>query len=236
MTLAERWTTFFDRGVPNFVLRLALMFVGMAFVALSVAITRATDLGTSTISCVPAVLSFATPLTIGTWTFIMNILFVGLQWVMLRREFKPAQLLAIPFVFVFSLLIDLFVPVGQAIPMPNYAVRFGISVLCCALTGFGVWLQAKAALVMLPGDGLVQAASHVSRRPFGTCKMAFDVIMMVSGAAISLATMGGLFGVREGTLLAAVLTGPIIRAIERTLPNFERFAPTKGHITFTPQR
>lgn len=233
--IRHAWQAFFDRPVPNFVLRLALMMLGMACIAFSVACTRATDLGTPTISCVPAVLSFATSASIGTWTFIVNLLFIAAQVVLLRREFKWPQLLTIAFVFVFSLLIDLFVPVGQAIPKPNYAARLLISFAACFLTAFGVWLQTKAALVMLPGDGIVQAISHVSGKAFGSCKLGFDITMIVLGTAISLATMGALHGVREGTLLAAVLVGPIIRGIEKLCPNFERFAPTQGHISLIPQ-
>lgn len=142
---------------------------------------------------------------------------------------------AIAFVFVFSLLIDVFVPFGQAIPKPNYGVCLLINLVACFLTAFGVWLQTKAALVLLPGDGVVQAISHVSSKPFGTCKLGFDISMIALGTAISLATMGALHGVREGTLLAAALVGPIIRGIERACPNFECFAPTKGHMSFIPQ-
>ena len=98
----NRWHAFFDRTVPNIILRMIVMVCGLAFVAASVGLTRATGLGTSPISCVPTTLSFFTPLTIGGWTFVMNVLFVVLQIILLRRDFKIVQLLQIPYVFVFS--------------------------------------------------------------------------------------------------------------------------------------
>ena len=47
------------------------------------------------------------------------------------------------------------------------------------------------------------------------------------GAALSLLVLGGLFGVREGTLMAALAVGPLVRVINRAVPNFERWVPTK---------
>lgn len=76
MAFSRHWHAFFDRTVPNMVLRIILMAIGLAFVAGSVALTRATGLGTSPISCFPATLSYLTPVTIGSWTFLLNTLFI----------------------------------------------------------------------------------------------------------------------------------------------------------------
>ena len=102
MRFTQAWHSFFDRSTPNVVLRLIVMLVGVAITSASVALTRATGLGTSPVSCFPATLSYLTPLTIGTWTFIMNVVFVLIQIALLRRDFNPVQLLQIPYVFVFG--------------------------------------------------------------------------------------------------------------------------------------
>lgn len=62
----QAWHSFFDRSTPNVILRLIIMLAGVAVVSASVALTRATGLGTSPVSCFPATLSYLTPLTIGT--------------------------------------------------------------------------------------------------------------------------------------------------------------------------
>ncbi len=95
------WHSFFDRSTPNVILRLIIMLAGVAVVSASVALTRATGLGTSPVSCFPATLSYLTPLTIGTWTFIMNVVFVLIRIALLRHDFNPVQLLQIPYVLVF---------------------------------------------------------------------------------------------------------------------------------------
>ena len=120
MNFTERWHTFFDRSAPNMILRFAVMFFGLALVAASVALTRASGLGTSPISCIPAVLSFTTAWTIGTWTFVVNVLFVLIQIILLRSDFNPIQFLQIAFSVPSQRFIDFFVPFCELIPMPNY--------------------------------------------------------------------------------------------------------------------
>lgn len=230
---AQRWHNTFDKPAPNMILRLVVMFFGLAMVAASVALTRASGLGTSPISCIPAVLSFTTDWTIGTWTFVINVLFVIIQIVLLRRDFNPIQFLQIAFVFVFSAMIDFFVPLCAAIPMPNYGFELFYTVIGVFMTGFGIFLQVKASLITLPGEGIVLAVSKVTKIEFPKCKVAFDSIQGLTGAAISLIAMGGLFGVREGTILSALFVGVVVNVFNKLLPNFETAVPLAGHKTLT---
>lgn len=233
MGLTERWHTFFDKTTPNMILRLVVMFFGLAMVAASVALTRASGLGTSPISCIPAVLSFTTEWTIGTWTFVINVLFVLIQIILLRRDFNPIQFLQIAFVFVFSAMIDFFVPICAAIPMPNYGFELFYTIIGVFMTGFGIFLQVKASLITLPGEGIVLAVSKVTKIEFPKCKVAFDSIQGLTGAVISLIAMGGLFGVREGTILSALFVGVVVNVCNKLLPNFEKAVPLAGHKTLT---
>lgn len=233
MRFTQAWHSFFDRSTPNVVLRLIVMLAGVAITSASVALTRATGLGTSPVSCFPATLSYLTPLTIGTWTFIMNVVFVLIQIALLRRDFNPVQLLQIPYVFVFSALIDAFVPLCELIPMGNYALQITWSVVGCFMTAFGVFLQVKASFLTLPGEGINLAISRVTKIAFPKVKVAFDCTNVVVAAAVSLACSGALYGVREGTILAALAVGSIVALFNKLLPRFERFCPTRGHITLT---
>ena len=231
MPFSDTWFSVFDKNVPNFILRLILMLLGVACIAFGIALSRATDLGISAISCIPGVLNYATGFSLGTLTFAFNVLLVCAQIALLRRKFNPFQLLCIPFLAVFSWLIDVFVPVAALFPMPVYPARLLFSIISCCFIALGVWLQKKALLIMLPGDGIVQTISAVFHTDFGKTKVGFDVTMIVTAAIISLVSMGGLYGVREGSVIAACIVGIIIRFIDGRFPNFERFAPTKGHVT-----
>ena len=232
----DKWYTIFNKTAPNMVLRVVMLLVSQAFVAFGIAISRNTDLGLSTISTIPGVLDYATPWSLGTITFIFSFLLVLTQVALLRRRFNPFQFLAIPFVFVFPWFIDLFVPIAALFPMPNYAVRLIFSLISCVFIAIGIWLQTKVALIMLPSDGIVQTISAVFHTNFGKTKVFFDTSPIGTGAIISFALMGGLYGVREGSVIAAVLVGQIIRFFDPKLaPFMQKCIPLGGHPTLIPQ-
>ena len=232
MKLTDRWYIFFNKNIPNIVLRLCVLGGGFFSMAMAIAISRTTGLGTSPISCLPATLSYFTPLTIGTGTFVMNCGFLLLQIILLRRDFNPVQVLQLPFVFLFSMIIDLCVPVAEAVPMPNYPIQLAWNIASCFLIAFGVFLQVKASFITLPGEGLVLAVSSTIKKPFPKCKIAFDSTMVVVSVILSFAAMSALNGVREGTIITALAAGAIVGLFNRIMPNFNRFCPIEGHISF----
>lgn len=234
-TITQKIHSFCDRPVANMAIRCLLVLVGMAFVAFGIALARQTLLGSSAISAIPTVLSFAFPLTIGTFTFILSIIFIIIQIVLLRRDFSPVQFLQLPLLIVFSLTIDAFVVVVSAFPFDTYPIRIGWMLVSCVAIAFGVYIQTQVRLIMLPGDAVVVAISKASGKKFSNCKLGFDVSQMVVAVVISLACSGALIGVREGTLMAALLGGPIIQLFTRSIGDFHRFVPVDNHPSFLPE-
>ena len=222
------WTRLFTQPIPNLILRTATLVLGFAFIAMGVALSRATGMGTSPISCIPCVLSYMTSLTIGMWTMVLNTGFLLAQVAMLRRKFNFIQLLQLPCTVVFSAFIDLFVPLAELIPMPVYPANVAVMCLSVCCTAIGVFLEVRSALIPLPGEGVSTTASIVTGVEFPRCKLIFDVSNVTIGAVLSLVFLHGLFGVREGTVLAALAVGPLVRLLGRLLPDFERVVPTKA--------
>ena len=70
---------------------------------------------------------------------------------------------------------------------------------------------------MLPGESFVRAVSSTWKTEFGSTKVAFDVSLTVIAAALSLIFSHRLNGVREGTVIAALLVGFIARLFGRRL-------------------
>lgn len=232
MSLADRWSTLFNKTIPNVMLRLVVLFCGFLAMALSIALMRTTGLGNSPISCIPATLSYFTPLTLGTWTFIMNAVFLLVQIVLLRRDFNPVQILQLPFTFVFAVMIDQLLPFCEMLPMDNYPEELIWNILGCFLLAMGVFLQVKASFVTLPGEGIVLAIAKTLNKPFSKCKVPFDTSMVVVSLIISFIGMGGLYGVREGTIICALAVGAIVNWYSYLMPHFDKFCPVEGHISF----
>ena len=81
----------------------------------------------------------------------------------------------------------------------------------CLVLGVGVYMEMLADVVMLPGESFVRSIVFRWKTEFGSTKVAFDVSMTVIAAILSFVFAHRLDGVREGTVIAAILVGFIAR-------------------------
>ncbi len=197
----------------DFIRRLICFALGTMLLGFGVAISTCAGLGTSPISSVPYVLTCIVPLSFGTCTFLFNFLFVALQIIILRRDYRKAQLLQLGAVFVLGVFIDLGMLLVESFVPPNYPMQCLELLAGCFLIAFGVSLQLLADISYVPGDGLIQAICTKFGVEFGVTKLTFDSSLVVFAAVLSFLCLIELVGLREGTLLAAVGIGPTIRLL-----------------------
>ena len=99
----------------------------------------------------------------------------------------------------------------------TYLSSLAYLLLGCLILGFGVYTEVLANVAMLPGESFVRAVSSTWKTEFGATKVAFDVSLTVIAAVLSLVFAHRLDGVREGTVIAALLVGFIARLFGRKL-------------------
>ena len=137
-------------------------------------------LGTSQISSIPYVLSLQLPsISFGMFSFIMNMVYIVLQALLLRRQFKPIQLLQIVVNVVFSASIDVFMAMLSFYAPQQLFTRVLSAVAGCIVLAFGISVEVAPDLIMVPGEGIVAAISKVSGRRFGSVKVVFDVTLIL---------------------------------------------------------
>lgn len=175
-------------------------------------ITRA-GLGTTPISTVPFTVGEITGLTFGEATFAVNILFVLVQWALLRSRFHYSSFFQIPIVSVFSWFIDLHMGWTAWIGDDPYVVRFLWGLLGNLFLAFGIYWQVASKTIVQPGEGMVLAFSVVLRKSFGTVKVWNDVTLVVLAVLLGFLFLGHVAGVREGTVVSAFLVGFLIKGI-----------------------
>jgi uncharacterized membrane protein YczE len=175
-------------------------------------ITRA-GLGTTPISTVPFTVGEITGLTFGEATFAVNILFVLVQWALLRSRFHYSSFLQIPIVSVFSWFIDLHMGWTAWIGDDPYVVRFLWGLLGNLFLAFGIYWQVASKTIVQPGEGMVLAFSVVLRKSFGTVKVWNDVTLVLLAVVLGFVCLGHVAGVREGTVVSAFLVGFLIKGI-----------------------
>jgi uncharacterized membrane protein YczE len=199
--------------INEFLKRGATCAVGILASAAGIAFLTKSGLGTSQISSLPYVASFIFPVTLGTATFVMNVAFVLAQFVFLRGSFEKRELMQIPLTFVFSVFIDLMMAVFHSLNPEFYALRLAFCLVGSAALALGISLQIVSNLAILPGDGIVRLISARTKMNFGTVKISFDLALVASALILSFAFLSRIVGLREGTLIAALLVGTIARLI-----------------------
>lgn len=194
--------------------RYAIATLGLIFIAIGVALSLKSNLGTAPVSCPPAVLNLRwTRITVGTFTWMMHLVMILLQVILLGKKFELRFLMQIPAAFVFGYLCDAAIWLIAPLQIPGYGMKMVFCLLTVLVTAIGIRIEIIANAWMLAGDKTTAVLSDVTRIPFSTVKILFDIFLVALSAAFSWACFkdptgnGNQVIIREGTLILAILTG-----------------------------
>lgn len=209
-------------------LRRYILFAVSLFVnAMGIAFITKALLGTSPITSVTYVLSMFTPLTIGQWTIVLNLLFVLFELpFMTRKELKDDLrmfLLQIPISLCFGTFIDLSMNMLYWLEPVKYIDQIIYLLVGCVILAAGITLEVKANVAMMAGEYFVRVISQRFHGEFGYVKLCFDITLVCIACLFSICFMSGIYGVREGTVAAALLVGPIVHFISPYYRCFDKW-------------
>lgn len=179
--------------------------IGLLFVALGIALTIISNLGTSPLSCPPYILSLWGKPTVGEFTVVVNTALILVQLAVLRKKFKLKYLMQIPASFVFGYMIDFWIWALASVTPTTMFARFALVIISCIITAFGISLEVGAQGWMLSAEMTVYAFTKVSTKRFGTIKVWMDCLYVVIAAGISYLIFRNPFGYGEFTSLPDVL-------------------------------
>lgn len=211
----------------------SVFITGLYFLAVGIVLIVRSALGTTPISSVNYVLSLNSPLSLGTWTFIINMfLIAGQFWII--RKYKSRQdtieiLLQLPFSFLFSAFIDLNMALTSNLHPSGYISSMALLLTGCIVQSIGVVLELKPKVAMMSAEAFVKYASRHYNKEFGKFKVYFDITLVSVAVLISLLFTQSVEGVREGSLIAACITGYIVSFLNqkvmtrKTLYRFHRY-------------
>lgn len=207
-----------------------LLVVSLFVMTLGVALCLRSNLGSSVISTIPFVMTLAgveslvPALTIGQYTYLMNFLLVGLQILVLRRRFEPVQLFQLVIGYLFGFLLDVNVALTESVVTDSVLCQCVVQLLGCLVLALGISLEIRCGSVTMPGEGLPVAISRVTGRPFAKIKIVIDITLVVIATALSFVFFGHWLWnvVGPGTLVAMVLVGAAVRALDPYMKWFDR--------------
>ena len=199
--------------------RYVLFFISVVFQGIAIALITYADIGTTPISSANYVLSLHSDFTLGATTLIFNLMLLLLQLTLIfigdykLKDHAINMLMQIPTCLVFSVMIDISTNVlTLVLSEHNYVLSWVLVVLGTVLLALAVSMSVIASVCMVPGEYFIKLFHPLVKKSFSFVKTFFDIFLVSSAIIISLFLTGftEIEGVREGTLFAALTTGPIV--------------------------
>lgn len=197
----------------NIIFRYFLFLVGLFIASLGVAFSTKAGLGTSPVASLPYSVSLVnSALTFGGWLNLMSVIQISVQVALLGRKCKPVEIIIqTALAFVYGYLTNLSCYLIRDIKADTYFVQLVLMLIGCVVLAFGIWIQLLGDVAMLPGEAMNRAISRVTGKKYENIKIFFDVAYIAASAIVCLVFLGEPKGVREGSIIAAVLVGNIIK-------------------------
>lgn len=206
-----------NRNRVEIIKRYIVFLIGLYINSFGVSFITKASLGTSPISSIPYVLSLGFATTLGQFTIAFNLILITSQIIILGKKFQKIQLLQIPVTVAFGYFIDTSMNLLSWLKPDPYYFKLVSLLIGCIILGFGVYLEVIADVVMLPGEAFVKAVTQKIKAEFGTTKVCFDASMTVIAGIISVVLFHRINGVREGTIIAALIVGLIAKFYGKNL-------------------
>lgn len=196
------------KRILAFVCGLFLMAMGVAFSIVSL-------LGTTPISSISYSLALITNIDIGITTFLFNASLIVIQFIILRSKFHKKRLLQFINCVLFGYFTDVALHIVSFIPFDASLWMCGLFlVINIFLTAFGIFVYMPANIAPLPGEGCVEAIAITTGWRFSSIKIAFDATMVVLSLILCGLFYTNILGaVNIGTFISAFFVGFTLRQI-----------------------
>ena len=202
--------------------RYALFLAGLFVASMGVAFSDKAGLGTSPVASIAYSVSLVSPLmSLGGWLNLLSVIQIAAQVIIMKGKCNYIEIaIQTVLAFAYGYLTDFSCWLIRNIAVTGYPMQFVFMLLGCAILAFGLWIQFKVGVAMLPAEAMNRAISRVTGKRYENIKIAFDVLYITVAAVISLVFLGELKGVREGSIIAAVAVGSMIKVFNRLFDKY----------------
>lgn len=194
--------------MKNMKVRIPMYFVGLFIMTIGIALSVKSNLGVSPVSSIPYTMTCAWGIEMGKATIIFHAALVLIQILILRKRFKPINLLQIVVGIVFGYFTTFCNYLATYLPSTdNMVMRIVLMLVSTVFIAVGIFFYLPADLIPLAGEGVMQAVSDVTKIEFSKVKIGFDCSMVVISVITCLIYIHSLGSVGVGTVIAAFLVG-----------------------------
>lgn len=189
--------------------RYGMFMSGVIVSALGISMITKAGLGTSPITSLAYVLTFIFPWSLGAFTMLVNTVLFLVQAGLQGKDFQKVQFLQLPSALLFSICIDGWCWMLDHWALGSYGEQLLMLLGGCVFLGLGIALEVIPNVLILPGEGLVRTIAALTGWRFGRVKTGFDLSIVISALIVSAVAKGQILGIREGTVVAALIVGSI---------------------------
>ncbi len=226
-----------SRSKTELIHRYLLFSCSLLIIAFGISIITRSDLGTSPISSIPYVASLNTPYSMGTYFFLFTVFLIIIQVLLLGRNGvrtrKIDLLMQFPVAFLLSVFTDLTMWLLNNYIPESYYLKLISLIIGCMVLALGICLEVIADVTMISAEYTIQFATIKFKKEFGLIKVFFDVSLVVLAVILSLSMSGSIEGVRKGTIISALLTGPFVRILMPRLSFIHLWLKSNKEIGFS---
>lgn len=205
--------------------RIVAYAIGLLILAFGVAFSVNSNLGVSPANSFPYVVSLILNTKMGNCVTVIFICYILLQILILRKDFQWINLTQILFSTLFGKFVDFAKMILDGFCFPTYAGRLLMLAISIVLIAIGISMYMGAKLVNMPTEGLASAiAAKLPNKEFHQTKVMVDCASVGTALILSVCFLGGLQGIREGTIISAIVIGKVIPYANKiTRPLLQKF-------------
>lgn len=202
-----------------FIRRVIIYILGLLFLAFGVAFSVNSNLGVSPVNSLPYVVSLITKMDMGHCVIIIFGIYILVQILLLRRNFQWINLTQMVFSTLFGYFVDFAKWVVGDFALPTYLGQLTMLAISIIMVAAGVCLYMDVKLVNMPMEGMTHAIREtlLPGLPFHDVKVIMDCVVVGIGVVLSFVFLGRLAGIREGTVICALLVGKLMKPIKKIL-------------------
>ncbi len=200
--------------MKKFGIRIAVFLVGVLFLVLGVVICSKINLGMAPFDSLVYNASLAFGIKYGTINIFVGVVFVLIQLLILRKEFKLVSLIQFVLLLYISVLIDFFMYQVFAFSFSeSLSVRIPLFALGMCLISAGIGMFMSAELYSFPLETLIAVLYERFKIKIAVSKWTIDGVSLLLSLVIAIMFKLPNYNIGLGTVVLFIGIGPMINIV-----------------------
>ena len=197
--------------------KIASTILGILLVYGSVAFAIKAGIGVLPVDAAITSIAMLIGMKVGTFSMLFHGSFFLGQIAIEKKNFRRTELLQLLYITRGGSVLNFFLyTVLRNVTFSFYPLRLIVCVLAFVVSAFGCTLVLETHLMRTPMEGCIQLLAERMGTTMGKLRQKIDIVLVLVSVAITL-----IFGVewtlREGTIIAALIFGPMMDFWKKTV-------------------